>query len=239
MRKRPAAVRLALFSSAFLDLILSVCFRGSPFWISLRTAAFDCAAGSTCTRGSGCFSQNDCTLDPPPPPPAPPPVEPPPPPVEPPPPPPVEPPPPTTTTTTTTDAGGCIDDPACTSYASQFEVANNANLGPCSTWTAQTMTQLLAVLNPPLPIGTTIDELCPASCQSASCAGPPTPPPPPAPPPPAPVEPPPPPPVEPPPPPPPPAAFECPEGTTCTAARGCRQASDCALLYPHTRRHLV
>ena len=36
------------------------------------------------------------------------------------------------------------------------------------------------------------------------------------------------------PPPPPPAAFECPEGTTCTAARGCRQASDCALLSPHT-----
>ena len=35
------------------------------------------------------------------------------------------------------------------------------------------------------------------------------------------------------PPPPPPTAFECPEGTTCTAARGCRQASDCALISTH------
>jgi hypothetical protein len=63
----------------------------------------------------------------------------------------------------------CADDPACSSYLGLFGQAAAAGAGPCLSWPQS----ILDFLTPPLAPGTTLDGLCPVSCQAC---GPPAPP---------------------------------------------------------------
>ena len=66
----------------------------------------------------------------------------------------------------------CVDDAVCTSYATLFGYATAARAGPCSSWPPQQMTLAVATLQPPLPVGATLETLCPQSCQSCAPATP-------------------------------------------------------------------
>jgi hypothetical protein len=70
---------------------------------------------------------------------------------------------------TSKPSSGCTDDPVCTSYSNTFQQAAVANMGSCESWTALITSQVEALLDPPLAVGTTLNELCPVSCHSSSC----------------------------------------------------------------------
>ena len=67
----------------------------------------------------------------------------------------------------------CTDDAVCASYATMFGYAASAGAGPCSTWSPQQMTGVVASLQPPLPVGATLETTCPQSCQSCAPSPPP------------------------------------------------------------------
>ena len=63
----------------------------------------------------------------------------------------------------------CVDDPQCGSYTATFDQAAAAGMGSCALWTPQILTAVLAMLQPPLQPGVSIEQLCPASCLTAAC----------------------------------------------------------------------
>ena len=75
-------------------------------------------------------------------------------------------------------AVACADDPVCAGYADTFTQGADAGMGGCETWAAGVMSAVSVQLVPPLPAGQTLNELCPVSCHSSSCAGGVAPPPP-------------------------------------------------------------
>ena len=70
-------------------------------------------------------------------------------------------------------AATCTDDSVCSSYSTMFGYAAAAGAGPCLSWSAQQMSSVVAGLSPALPAGTTLDALCPESCQACQPSPPP------------------------------------------------------------------
>ena len=65
-------------------------------------------------------------------------------------------------------SAGPADSPVCASYATTFSQAAAAGVGPCSAWTAAQMSAVVGVLQPPVPAGQTLEDLCPQSCSGTT-----------------------------------------------------------------------
>ena len=67
--------------------------------------------------------------------------------------------------------GGCVDDPVCASYTTVLSQAAAIGQTVCETWAAETKNAVEGQLQPRLPVGMHMEDLCPMACFSTGCGG--------------------------------------------------------------------